>query len=166
VADENNRSINMKRIVLFSVCMLLGLIVLSACGGPSTGPSATPGKPSGNAVLSEGVMTTSVDDDSKPTGGIKTSFPVNTSAVYCSFKVEGVVPEDMVKASLIYVKGAAVGMENAIVYETYMIAESKESSYYLAFFFEKPTSGWNKGDYKIVISVNNKEKLSIPFKIE
>ncbi len=152
----------MKRLITLISSFMVGLIFFSACAGS---PSPV-GKPSGNAVLSEGVMTTSVDDDSRPTGGVKTSFLVNTPAVYCSFKVEGVLPEDMVKASLIYVKGQAAGMENAIVYETYMIAESKEPSYYLAFFFDKPTSGWNKGDYKIALSVNNKEKLSIPFKIE
>ncbi len=152
----------MKRYLIYISCALAGLVLLSAC----TGSSSPVGQPSGNAVLSEGVMTTSVDDDSRPTGGVKTSFPVNTPSVYCSFKVEGVVPEDMVKSSLIYVQGEAAGMENSIIYETYMIAESKEPSYYLAFFFDKPASGWNKGDYKIVLSVNNKEKLSIPFKIE
>ena len=152
----------MRRFIILTSVILAGVILLSACGGaPSTG-----NKPSGNVVLSEGVMTTSVDDDSKPTGGVKTSFPVNTPSVYCSFKVEGVLPEDMIKASLLYVKGAAVGMENTLVYETYMIAESKELSYYLAFFFDKPASGWNKGEYRISLSVNNKEKLSVPFTIE
>lgn len=149
----------MNRFLSVLICLLAGIIVVSGCAGTPSGRSG------GNAVLSEGVMTTSVDDDSKPTGEIKTNFPADTPAVYCSFKVEGVVPEDMIKASLIHVKGSE-GAEESIIYETYMIAESKEPSYYLAFYFDKPASGWSRGDYKIVISVNNVNKLSIPFKIE
>ena len=57
------------------------------------------------------------------------------------------------------------GMDNSPISETYMIVESADSGYYLAFFFDKPTSGWVKGEYKVVLSVNSQEKLSIPFSI-
>jgi hypothetical protein len=45
--------------------------------------------------------------------------------------------------------------------------QSDSSSYYLAFYLDAPNAGsWDKGDYKVVISVNGVEKLSIPFTVE
>lgn len=148
--------------IKYAFYLLAVLMISAGCGGTSTPAS----RPSSNAVLSEGVMTASVDDNSKPTGGVKTTFASDVPAVYCSFKVAGVVPEDMIKASLVYVKGEAAGMDNSPISETYMIVESADSGYYLAFFFDKPTSGWMKGEYKVVLSVNSQEKLSIPFSIK
>lgn len=97
---------------------------------------------------------------------VTTSFAASTPAIYCSFKVAGVVPEDMIKASWYYIKGEAVGKENELLNETFTIAESDVASYYLAFYLDKPVSGWYKGDYKVVLSVNSVEKLSVPFSIK
>lgn len=145
------------------ICILLALvIVLSACSG-APGQGA---KKSGNSVVTEGVMTTAVDNDSKPTGPITTTFNSATPIVYCSFKISEVVPEDMVKVSWYYVKGEAVGHENELINETFTITESDAPSYHLAFYLDKPVSGWYKGDYKVVISINNAEKLSVPFTIK
>jgi hypothetical protein len=55
---------------------------------------------------------------------------------------------------------------DSVLNETYDIVQVPETSYYLAFYFDKPAEGWTKGDYKVVLSINNKEKLSVPFKIE
>jgi hypothetical protein len=67
-----------------------------------------------------GVMTTSVDNGSKSTGGVKTTFPIDTPVINCSFKVGGVAPVER----------------------------------------------WYKGDYKMVLAINKKEKVSVPFKME
>lgn len=148
------------RVFIFIILVLATL--LAACGG-APGQS---GKKGGNSTISDGVMTTSVDNDSKPTGPVVTSFSPDTPVIYCSFKVTGVVPEDMIKASWYYVKGEAVGRENELLNETFTIAESDVDSYYLAFYLDKPVSGWYKGDYKVVLCVNNAEKLSVPFSIK
>lgn len=151
------------RIAKIFICVLLTcVIVLTACGGA---PGAA-GKKGGNSVVTEGVMTTAVDNDSKPTGPVVTSFNASVPVIYCSFKITGAVPEDMIKASWYYVKGEAVGRENELLNETFTIAESDVESYYLAFYLDKPVSGWFKGDYKVVLSVNNAEKLSVPFSIK
>lgn len=152
----------MKMGTVLSCILLVGVMLLSACtGGGSSG-----GNLSTNATITDGVMTTSVDQGSKPTGGIKTSFPLDAPVLYVSFKVSGVAKEDMIKATWVYVGGAAADKANTVLNETYDIVEAPEASYYLAFYFDKPPEGWNKGDYKVVLSINNKEKLSVPFRIE
>ena len=159
------------KIVYSLICTLFAAMLLfSACSG---GGTVTPPPPSsgnapsaGNSTITEGVMTTSVDDMSKPTGGILTSFPVSAPAIYCSFKVNDVVKEDMIKATWIYVGGAAADKANTQINETYDIVQVSDPSYNLAFYLDKPVAGWDKGDYKVVLSINGKEKLSVPFKVE
>jgi len=152
----------MRATRVFISFLLTFVILFSACGGASA-PGSTKG---GNSAISEGVMTAAVDNDSRPTGPVVTSFDSSIPVIYCSFKITGVVPEDMIKASWYYVKGEAVGRGNELLNETFTIAESDADSYYLAFYLDKPVSGWHKGDYKVVLSVNNAEKLSVPFSIQ
>jgi hypothetical protein len=142
--------------------LLVATVLLSACGNAG-GPGPKKG---GNSSITEGVMTTAVDNDSKPTGPVAASFVSSTPVIYCSFKVTGVVPEDMIKVSWYYVKGEAAGKENELLNETFSIAESDTPAYYLAFYLDKPVSGWYKGDYKVVLSVNSAEKLTVPFSIK
>jgi hypothetical protein len=145
------------------LCLLVaGMLLASACGG-SAAPAASG---TGNSSITDGVMTTSVDDNSKPTGGAKTTFSPDTPAIYCSFKVSGVAQEDMIKATWVYVDADAADQANTVLNETYDIVQSADASYYLAFYFDKPPEGWRKGNYKVVLSINNKEKLSVPFRVE
>ncbi|MGD0355072.1 MAG: hypothetical protein ABSB31_06490 [Dehalococcoidia bacterium] len=154
----------MKSKSAFMIAILAALCFVSACSG---GGSATPAAKPSNSSVTAGVMTTSVDNDSMPTSPVRTSFAPDTKAIYCSFKVSGVAPQDMIKASWYYLKGEAVGKENTLINETYTVVQSDSSSYYLAFYLDAPNAGsWDKGDYKVVISVNGVEKLSIPFTVE
>lgn len=152
----------MKLAISLTCLVLAAMLFSSAC----TGGGAPAAVQSTNSQITEGVMTTSVDDGSKPTGGVMTSFPVSTPAIYVSFKVSGVAKDDMIKATWIYVGGAVAEKANTQINETYDIVQVPESSYYLAFYLDKPVEGWDKGDYKVVLSINNKEKLSVPFKME
>jgi hypothetical protein len=152
----------MKTAILVLTMVLAAALLMPACsGGP--GPIGTP---SGSSTITDGVMTTAVDDASKPTGGSMTTFPATAPVVYVSFKVNGVAKDDMIKATWIYVGGAAPDKANTQINETYDIVQAPEASYYLAFYLDKPVEGWAKGDYKVVLSVNSKEKLSVPFKIQ
>jgi len=151
----------MVKLGLIATLSLLVLTLVMGCAGGSAPPATKPG----NSTVTDGVMTTSVDDESRPTSPVTDTFSANTPAVYCSFKVTGVQPEDMIKVGWYYVKGEVKGKENELLNETYTIAQSTSESYYLAFYYDKPVSGWYKGDYKVVIYVNNVEKLTVPFKI-
>lgn len=148
--------------VLLSIILIV-LLFSPACGGNK--PVQTGNAPD-KSTITEGVMTTSVDNDSKPTSPVKISFPVDTPVIYCSFKVADVLPEDMIKASWYYVKGEVKEKENELLNETFTIAASDAASYYLAFYLDKPAGGWYKGSYKVVLSVNSVEKLSVPFSME
>jgi len=144
----------MKKSILIVSMVLATVLLFSACAGGAGGPSA----PSGPSTITEGVMTTAVDDSSKPTGGVVTTFPVSAPVIYVSFKVNGVSKDDMIKATWVYVGGADPEKKNVEINETYDIVQAPEASYYLAFYLDKPTEGWSKGDYKVVLSVNKKEK--------
>lgn len=150
--------------ILFSYVILAGLILLTGC--TSTDNTVKKTEPSSLSSITEGVMTTSVDNNSMPTAGVVTSFPSDIAAVYCSFKVAGIAKDDMIKATWIYIGGEAKGKENTMLNETYDIAQNPESSYYLAFYLDKPVEGWYKGNYKVVLSVNSAEKLTVPFEIK
>ena len=152
----------MKAVSIGINVLLLMVITLSACNSSAN----TVSKNGGDPVITEGVMTTAVDNDSKPTAPVVISFDASVPVIYCSFKVSGVAPEEIIKASWYYVGGEAEGKENELLNETFTITESDATSYYLAFYLDKPASGWYKGDYKVVLSVNNVEKLAVPFSIE
>ena len=153
----------MKLMRSFIGILIIAAVLLCALAGCS--PAGNVSQPDKSAVT-EGVMTTSVDNDSKPTSPVKTSFAPDTPAIYCSFKVSGVTPEDLIKASWYYIKGEAVDKENELLDEIYTSAQGGDQSYYLAFYKHMPAGGWYKGSYKVVLSVNNTEKLSVPFDIQ
>ena len=152
------------KAVLFSI-ILITVLLTQACGpNKPTPPGGAPDK----STITEGVMATSVDNDSKPTSPVKTSFAVDTPAIYCSFKVSGVTQEDLIKTSWYYIKGEAVDKENQLLDggEMYTSGQADSQGYYLAFYYDKPPTGWYKGSYKVVLSVNGADKLSVPFNIE
>jgi len=153
----------MKLMRSFIGISIMAAVLLCAFAGCS--PAGNVSQPDKSAIT-EGVMTTSVDNDSKPTSPVKTSFAPDTPAIYCSFKVSGVTPEDLIKASWYYIKGEAVDKENELLDEIYTSAQGGDQSYYLAFYKHMPAGGWYKGSYKVVLSVNNTEKLSVPFDIQ
>jgi len=145
-----------------SILVMTAVLLCTFTGCSPAGDVSQPDK----SAITEGVMTTSVDNDSKPTSPVSTFFAPDTPAIYCSFKVLGVTPEDLIKASWYYIKGEAVDKENELLDEIYTSAQVGDQGYYLAFYKHMPAGGWYKGSYKVVLSVNNTEKLSVPFEIK
>ena len=150
----------MRSLISISIMAVVLLCTYAGCS-----PAGNVSQPDQSAIT-EGVMTISVDDDSKPTSPVSTSFPPDTPAIYCSFKVSGVTSDDLIKASWYYIKGEAVGKENELLDEIYTSAQGGEQAYYLAFYKHMPAGGWYKGDYQVILSVNNSDKLSVPFEIK
>ncbi len=148
-------------IIIISVIALFSICICAGCSSPA--PEV---KRPDNSSITEGVMTTSVDDGSLPTSPVSTVFAADTPVIYCSFKVAGVSEEDLIKASWYYVKGEAAGKENELLDEIYTSAQSGDQAYYLAFYKHMPSGGWYKGGYKVVLYINDQEKLTVPFDIK
>jgi hypothetical protein len=146
--------------IFVSIIAAVVLCIFAGCSSPPAQISQ-----SGKSSITEGVMTTSVDSDSKPTSAVSTVFTPDTPVIYCSFKVSGVMEEDLIKASWYYVKGEAAGKENELLDEIYTSAQGGNQSYLLAFYKHMPAGGWYKGSYKVVLSINNTDKLTVPFDV-
>jgi len=149
---------------LISIAIMTTVLLCTYGGCSPAGNVSQPDK----SAITEGVMTTSVDDDSKPTSPVCTSFAPDTPAIYCSFKVSGVTSDDLIKASWYFIKGEAVDKENELMDggEMYTTGQDMDQGYYLAFYQHMPAGGWYKGSYKVILSVNNSDKLSVPFEIK
>jgi hypothetical protein len=161
----------MKLTGYFISISIIAAVLVCAFAGCSQSANVSPSSnvsPPDKSAITEGVLTTSVDNDSKPTSPVGTSFAPDTPALYCSFKVSGVTPEDSISAYWYYIKGEDLGKENEIMDGgmMYTTGQAGDQGYYLAFYQHPPAGRWYKGSYKVVLSVNNAEKLSVPFEIK
>ncbi len=110
--------------------------------------------------LSEVTLTTAVDKKLKPTNATNV-FSTNPPRIYCTFKLTMTSPSVAVKAEWIYVNKAD-GTEYLINYWM----EITKGPQYMAMFVDRPPKGWPKGDYKVVLYVDDEEELSVPFRIK
>ncbi|MDD5397696.1 MAG: hypothetical protein PHU70_01330 [Dehalococcoidia bacterium] len=152
---------SIRSYIIVTIIVAVLLCIFAGCSTPATEVSQ-PDK----SAITEGVMTTSVDNDSKPTSAVSTVFAPDTPVIYCSFKVSGVTEEDLIKASWYYITGETVGKDNELLDEIYTSAQGGQEAYYLAFYKHMPAGGWYKGSYKVVLYVNNTEKLTVPFDVK
>ena len=152
---------SIRSYIIVTIIVAVLLCIFAGCSTPATEVSQ-PDK----SAITEGVMTTSVDNDSKPTSAVSTVFAPDTPVIYCSFKVSGVTEEDLIKASWYYITGEAVGKDNELLDEIYTSAQGGQEAYYLAFYKHMPAGGWYNGSYKVVLYVNNTEKLTVPFDVK
>lgn len=72
-------------------------------------------------------------------------------------------PDTEVKAEWIYVQGELEGTENYLIDDYSLTAEG---TLYLSFSLTEPDAGWPKGEYKVILYVDGKEKLSVPFTVQ
>lgn len=147
------------------IIMLLGLATL-----PFIGCGKNEASPSGGTV-SEVTMTTAVDQNDRPLNPTSV-FPTDADVFICSFKLSSFPVGSKVKAEWIYVGGdpeveAQIGRNQVIEVQTGTITE--EGSGYTATAYQRPPLPdyrWPKGDYKVVIYVDDQEKASVSFKVE
>jgi hypothetical protein len=147
----------MKKSIVFIasiiVASLLLAISLTAC---EAGVSVT------TASLSEATMCQSVDEDMRPIDATDV-FTTDTPEIFCSVKLSHAPSDTDVKAEWIYVQGELEGTENYLIGDYSLTAEG---TLYLSFSLTKPDAGWPKGEYKVILYVDGKEKLSVPFTVQ
>ena len=68
-----------------------------------------------------------------------------------------------VSAQWIYVKGEVKDTQNYVI-DQWTETVKKEGR--MAMFMKRFTNGWPQGTYKVILSVNNIEEISISFQID
>ncbi len=159
--NSSNKSYRLA--VCITIALSLVAVLLVGCGGKQ--PSSS------DNVVSELVMTTSVDDYGRPLN-TTTVFSDNASAFICSFKVANFPVGSQIKAKWIYVGGdpeveAMIG-QNCVIDTRTGTIERKGIGYTFAVLELPSMPGyiWYKGNYKVVLSVGEQEKGSAYFKVE
>jgi len=114
------------------------------------------------ASLSEATMCRSVDSDMRPVDATDI-FTTDIPEIFCSVKLSSAPPDTEVKAEWIYVQGELEGTENYLIDDYTLTAEG---TLYLGFSLIEPDAGWPKGEYKVILYVDGKEKLSVPFTVQ
>jgi len=114
------------------------------------------------ASLSEATMCRSVDSDMRPIDATDT-FTTDTPEIFCSVKLSSAPPDTEVKAEWIYVQGELEDTENFLIDDYSLTAEG---TLYISFSLTKPEAEWPKGEYKVILYVDGKEKLNVPFTVQ
>jgi len=152
----NNRHWLAARI---AIALSLTTVLLVGCGEKEVSPS--------RGIVSEVTMAAAVDSNDRPLRPTSV-FPVDAEAFYCSMKLSGFPPGTKIRAEWVYVGGEAVektGESHVFEVQTGTI----EGTGYTSTVLQRPTIAdytWPKGDYKVVLYVNDEEKASVSFKVE
>jgi hypothetical protein len=147
--------------LLFTILLLTAFTVAAGCDSPNQSSAFSPIQ-SKSRLIAGATMTLAIDETTlsptKITGTFKTDAPV----IYCSAVIMNAPVNTFFVAQMVLVKGEG-GQENIKLGRTSCEADG---SRLLSFSWIKPASGWMKGEYKIVISVDGVDDVSVPFKVE
>jgi hypothetical protein len=111
------------------------------------------------ASLSEATMAENVNEDLSPLNATDV-FNIDAPEIHCSVKLSNAPVDTEVKGEWIYVEGEGENVENYLIDSTILITEGTR---YLDFSLSIPDNGWPIGEYELVLSINGKEKMSVPF---
>ena len=122
-----------------------------------------PPQRTGAAFLSEATMCMSVDPQSSKPDEIADFFPPYVPEIFCSVKISNAPRNTAVLSEWIYVKGDVEGLENYKISEYTLQATG---STYLSFSLERGERDFPRGNYILKLSVDGKEELRVPFKVQ
>jgi hypothetical protein len=111
------------------------------------------------ASLSEATMTENVDDSLRPLNSTDV-FNIDAPEIHCSVKLSNAPVDTEIKGEWIYIEGEEEGLENYMIDSNIIITEGTR---YLNFSLSIPDNGWPVGEYELVLSINGKEKMRVPF---
>ncbi len=135
-----------------AVILILMIMLFIGCGGDSVSFNTD--------SLREVTMTKAVDKNLKPVGATDV-FTTKTSIIYCSFELIEASPGIAVTAEWIY-----VDKQKGTNYLIEAWTEISEGPGYMSMFIRRPPKGWPRGDYMVVLYIDNRKELSVPFKIK
>jgi len=122
---------------------------------------------SASGLLSNITMASAVDWQCKPFQPM-TVYATDANGFYCSFKITNAPPKTQIKGEWVYVSGEAEAQigKNSVIDELTITVEG--TRYAFIPYLRPPVPGykWPKGDYKIVLYVNDKEDANVPFAVK
>jgi len=137
-------------IIGVAAVLILAAIPLMGCEGEVSFTTAS---------LSEATMTTAVDENMQPLDTTDVFAP-DTQEIFCSVKLSNAPPDTEIKAEWVYIQGEVEDLTNYLIDEWSTTADDTR---YISVSIIRPYDGWPKGDYKVVLYVDGKEELSVPF---
>jgi hypothetical protein len=155
----NNKNKSYRFAVRIIIALGLVAMLVGGCGKNGVNPQA--------GIISEVTMAVAVDENGKPLYST-TVFNPDSDVFFCSFKVTDAPPDTKIKGEWIYVSGEVeeqIG-KNYVMNEMTITVEGTRDA---AVFYRRPpmpTYRWPKGEYKVVLYVNEKEEMSVPFTVK
>lgn len=145
-----------RQIRFIIACLILIAVLFSGCIG------CTAYKSYESESLKEITLSPEVDKKLKPVD-TTTVFNSDTKMIFCSFNPSKLPIGTKITARWIYIKGEAKELSNYIIEEWHEIVK-KEGP--LAMFIRRPANGWPKGSYGVVLFVDDREEISVPFTVK
>ena len=146
-------------IITIALLATIIAIPLTACQGGGFGFATSTGK----ASLSNATMCQSVDLETGEPIEPSDTFTSDTPWIFCSVKLSNAPSGTEVSAEWLYIKQEAKGETSYLVADW---STTTEGTYYIPLSIARPANEWPRGDYKIVLYLNEKETLNVPFKVQ
>ncbi len=137
---------------LLSVLLLTLSVPLAGCSGEVSFTTAS---------LSEATMCLDVDADSRPVDPTS-QFAPDTPEIFCSVKLSNAPPNTEVLSEWVYVRGEVEELTDHVI-DTFAV--TTDGTRYLQFSMTMPDAGWPLGEYALVLYVDGKEEVSVPFTV-
>ncbi len=106
-------------------------------------------------------MATGVDSESKPVGATDV-FDANTPEIFCSVKLSNAPSDTEVLSEWVYIKGELEGVTDHVIDSFPVLTDGTR---YIEFSMTRPDNGWPTGEYEMVLYVDGKAKVTLPFTV-
>lgn len=115
-----------------------------------------------NELVTDAYVARAVDRELKPVNATNT-FYVDADIIYLSLKINNAPSNTQVLVKMTYIEGENTQLNNTSMFNQ---TQSGEGTMYMAFAIKPPPGGFSQGDYRVDISANGKEQISVPFKVQ
>jgi hypothetical protein len=149
----------MTRSLILPITCLLAALFCAYCGGGAPEPVAPAGppQPSGDVTMSEPMLTTDVDPDTKqPAAEVTTSFSTDTKQIFLVTTIENLPPDTEVE-----VKWLSSAKSTPI----HISSSTATGTYFLVAKLLPPMGSFEPGTYQAYVYVNNQRLGGLSFRV-
>ena len=114
------------------------------------------------ATLSNAKMASSIDENTLEPVEVTTTFAPDAPIMYCTAEMSHAPDETEIKVQWIYVEGEMEDLTDFLLYEDMIITGGDG---YVAFSLESEAL-WPRGEYKVILYIDDKESQSVNFTVE